>query len=157
MNGNDARKAQATKEFLGWLSKYSPQLYGAVMQQVPEAASAISTPAHMEGLGQDPLVVPATQAGAAPTVAVPWYEKVFDVVGSAATSYLQYKAQKDVLDVQKERAKQGLSPIRSDMFAPTIRHQLDIPYEFRQAAMGTGTLVALAAGAGLLLWLAMGR
>lgn len=154
MNGNDARKVQATKSFLGWLSRYSPETYAALLEQVPEAAHAISEPPFI-GLGQNPTVVPALQTGTAP-VEVPWWEKAIDIVGGVATQYLQYSAQKDVLEIQKERAKQGLPPITSDVYAPTIRHQVDIPQEFKQAAMGTGTLLALGGGA-LLLFMMMNR
>lgn len=150
MNGNDAQKAQATKEFLGWLSHYSPELYAAVMEQVPQAAMAVSEVPHMMGLGQN-----ATQAPTAPAEK-PWWQKAIDVAGGLATTYLNYQAQKDVLDVQKERAKRGLPPITSDVYAPTIRHQVDIPPEFKQAAMGTGTLLALGGGA-LLLFMMLNR
>lgn len=155
MNNHDAQKAQAVKEFLGWLSQYSPEVHSMVMQQVPEAGTAIATPPHMEGLGQDP-VTQAAQPAAAPAP-VPWYQKVLDVAGSVGEAYFTYKAQKDVMKVQQRRAEQGLPPIPTEAYAPTIRHQVDIPPEIKQAAMGTGTLIALAAGAGLLLWMAMGR
>lgn len=150
MNGNDAQKVQATKAFLGWLSRYSPETYAAVLEQVPEAGHAVSEPPFLMGLGQDPTVTPTVPA------TVPWWEKAIDIVGGVATQYLQYEAQKDVLDIQKERAKRGLEPITSDVYAPTIRHQVDIPKEFKQAAMGTGTLIALGGGA-LLLFMMMNR
>jgi hypothetical protein len=148
MNGNEV-KARAALDFLGWLSTYSPETYAGVLEQVPEAATAMSVPAHMEGLGQDPT----TQAQPAE---VPWWQKAIDIAGSVATQYLQFEAQKDVLKVQQDRASRGLPPITSDVYAPTIRHQVDIPPEFKQAAMGTGTLLALGGGA-LLLFMMMNR
>ena len=156
MNGNDAQKAQAVKEFLGWLSGYSPEVYAAVMDEVPEAAQALETPPHMEGIagygfGQVPQQT-TQQPAAAPQPA--WWEKALGAAAGVAESFFQYKAQKDVLKVQQKRAEQGLPPISTDAYAPTIRHSVDIPPEIRQAAMGTGTIVALAAGAGLLLWMA---
>lgn len=152
MNGNNAAvKAQAAKDFLGWLSGYSPEIFAAVMEQVPEAAAEMSTPPHMQGLGQDPT----TQAQPQPAE-VPWWQKAIDVAGSLATQYLQYEAQKDVLKVQQDRASRGLPPITSDVYAPTIRHQVDVPPEFKQAALGTGTLLALGGGA-LLLFMMMNR
>ncbi len=149
MNGNNAVKARATLDFLGWLSSYSPELYAAVLEQVPEAASEMSVVPHMEGLGQDPTT--PTQPAE-----VPWWQKAIDIAGSVASQYLQYEAQKDVLKVQQDRASRGLPPITSDVYAPTIRHQVDIPPEFKRAAMGTGTLLALGGGA-LLLFMMMNR
>lgn len=138
---------QAVKEFLGWLSKYSPEVYAGVMDAVPEAAAAISTPAHMEGLGQDPTTAQSTAEA-------PWWETVLDAASGVAEAYFTYEAQKDILDIQKERATQGLPPIETEAYAPTIRHAVDIPPEFKQAAMGTGTLVALGIGAVLLFMFA---
>lgn len=157
MNDNDARKEQAVKQFLTeFLATYSPEIYAAVMEAVPEAAQAISTPPGMEGFGymygfgQTPQ--PAQQPAAPPQKA--WWEKALDAAATFGTAYLQFEAQKDVLKVQKKRAEQGLPPIRTDAIAPTIRHQVDIPPEFKQAAMGTGTLVALGVGALALMWFA---
>lgn len=148
MNGNDTQRAQAAAQFLGWLSRYSPEVFAMVMEQVPEAAEAISTPSNMMGLGQTP-----TTAAQKPEE-VPWWQQAIDIAGSVATQYLQYEAQKDVLKVQQERASRGLPPIPSDVYAPTIRHQVDIPPEFKQAAMGGGTLLALGLGAAVLLYFA---
>lgn len=156
MNGNEAQKAQAVKEFLGWLSKYSPEVYGAVMQEVPEAAQAISIPAHMEGFGhlygfgQTPQ--PTAQQAPAPQPSI--WDKVLDAAANIGQAYFTYEAQKDILKIQQKRAEQGLPPIQTEAYAPTIRHAVDIPQEFKQAAMGTGTMIALVAGAGLLLWMA---
>lgn len=151
MNGkNPAVQVQAAKDFLGWLSTYSPEVYAVVVEEVPEAAAQMSVTPHMQGLGQDPTVAQTTPSAPA---AVPWWEKVLDIAGSVGSQYLQYEAQKDVLEIQKERAKQGLAPITSDVYAPTIRHQVDIPPEFKSAAVGTGTLLALGGGALLLFML----
>lgn len=151
MNGKDTVKARAALDFLGWLSQYSPEVYAAVLEQVPEAAAQMSVTPHMQGLGQDPTTATTTQPAA-----VPWWEKIVDVAGSIGSAYLNYQAQKDILKVQQDRASRGLPPITSDVYAPTIRHQVDVPQEFKQAAMGTGTLLALGGGA-LLLFMMMNR
>ena len=160
MNGNDARKEQAVKEFLTeFLANYSPEIYAAVMEAVPEAAQAISTPPNMQGVmglgygfGQVPQPTAQQQPAAPPQKA--WWEKALDAAATFGTAYLQFEAQKDVLKVQQKRAEQGLPPIRTDAIAPTIRHQVDIPPEFKQAAMGTGTLVALGLGALAIMYFA---
>lgn len=144
MNGSTPESAKA---FLGWLSQYSPEVYAVVLQQVPEAAAAVSVPSHMEGLGQDPTV--PQQAPQEPA----WWEKVLSAATDIGSAYLNYEAQKDILKVQQERASRGLPPIPSDVYAPTIRHRVDIPPEFQTAAIGTGTLVLLGAGALLLMFM----
>jgi len=152
MNGNNAQKAQAVKEFLGFLSKYSPEVYAAVMTQVPEAAAAISMTPHMEGfgmfLGQAPT--PQTTTTAPPQKA--WWEKALEAATEIGGAYFGYQAQKDVLKIQQQRATQGLPPIPTEAYAPTIRHSVDIPPEFRQQVMGGGTLLALGLGAAVLFF-----
>lgn len=158
MNGNNAaQKEQAVKMFLTeFLATYSPEVYAAVMEQVPEAAQAIATPPGMEGFGtmygfgQTPQ--PTQQATAEPQPA--WWEKALSAAAGIGESYFQYKAQKDVLKIQQQRAEQGLPPISTEAYAPTIRHSVDIPPEFKQAAMGTGTLVALGLGALAIMYFA---
>lgn len=156
MNGNEAKKEQATKEFLGWLSAYSPELYAAVMEKVPEAAQAVATPPGMDGLmgmgygfGQVPQ--PTTSPAPEPKA---WWEKALDAAADLGTAYFGYQAQKDVLKVQQKRAEQGLPPIESAAYAPTIRHAVDIPPEFKQGAMGVGTLAVMGVGAVVLLMMA---
>lgn len=153
MNGNDAQKAQAVKEFLGFLSKYSPEVYAAVMTQVPEAAAAISMTPHMQGLGMFLGQAPAPQTT---TTAAPpqqaWWEKALAAATEIGGAYFGYQAQKDVLKIQQKRAEQGLPPIQTEAYAPTIRHAVDIPQEFRQQIMGGGTLLALGLGAAVLFF-----
>ncbi len=156
MNGNNAQKEQAVKLFLTeFLATYSPEVYAAVMEQVPEAAQAIATPPGMEGImglgygfGQVPQATQATPEDK------PWWEKVLGAAAGIGESYFQYKAQKDVLKIQQKRAEQGLAPITTEAYAPTIRHAVDIPPELKQAAVGTGTLMALGLGALALMFFA---
>lgn len=152
MNGNAAQKAQAVKEFLGFLSKYSPEVYAAVMSQVPEAAAAVSMTPHMQGLGMFLGQAPAPQTTATTAPQKAWWEKALAAATEIGGAYFGYKAQKDVLKVQTQRAQQGLPPIPTEAYAPTIRHSVDIPPEFRQQVMGGGTLLALGLGAAILFF-----
>lgn len=156
MNGNNARKEQAVKEFLGFLSTYSPEVYAAVMEAVPEAAQAIAVPPGMEGFGSMYGFgqVPQPTTTAAPTAEPSWWEKALDAAADIGQAYFGYQAQKDVLKIQRERAVQGLPPIQTEAYAPTIRHAVDIPPELKQGAMGVGTLALLGAGALVLIMMA---
>lgn len=153
MNGNDAQKAQAVKEFLGFLSVYSPEVYAEVMSQVPEAAAAVSMTPHMQGLGMflGQAPAPQTTTAAAPPQQA-WWEKALAAATEIGGAYFGYQAQKDILKVQTQRAQQGLPPIPTEAYAPTIRHSVDIPPEFRQQVMGGGTLMALGIGAAVLFF-----
>lgn len=142
---NDAAKVEYTKQYLRWLSRYSPKVYDAVMQQLPAPPG--------DGLGQfeiDPWnMYPAsvsTPTSTAPAAQKAWWETALDAVSKAATTYLQYDAQKDILDVQKSRIQQGLPPIQTDLLAPTVRVQADIPPEYR-ATISSGIQKALLWGA----------
>ncbi len=62
-----------------------------------------------------------------------WLNKVIDAASTIAPAYLQFQQQKEILDMQLERAKQGLPPLETAYLAPTIRIQPELSPEARQA------------------------
>lgn len=137
---NDALKNAQAMRFLAWLQTYSPELHAAVMERIPETPQAtlgqITDPWTGQPLQTDPWGVPTVSPAVPQPPEVPWWEKVINVAKDVGTAALQWKAQKDILDVQKERVKQGLPPIDTAVLAPTVRVQADIPPEIRREIGG---------------------
>jgi len=79
-----------------------------------------------------------------------WYSDILDFAKEAVPAYLAYDAQKDIMDLNMERAKQGLSPIDPGLTAPQIKVVHDLPPETR------GILDQFKMGGNLLLWGALG-
>lgn len=94
--------------FLDWLKAYQPYLFKAVKDKLPKQA--------LSGLGIDALTndtSAASSTGASPS----WLDTIKNLVTAAGTAYLtksQVDAQKDILDMQLTRARQGLSPLAID-------------------------------------------
>ena len=104
-----AERARNKQRFVQWMKKNEPRLYAIAKQK------AGNPPA---GLGQD------DSPG--------WFERFTNTVTQLAPSYLQYKAQKEVLDLQLQRAQQGLAPLDTSEIAPSVQVSLD-PSQTRQA------------------------
>lgn len=59
----------------------------------------------------------AANAGAQP---VPWYQNVLQQLSTAATSYLTFEQQRELLQIQNERARQGLPPLDVSQYTPGV-------------------------------------
>jgi hypothetical protein len=177
MNANNERKTRATMRFMSWLRKFSPEMHAAVMERMggreAPAAGALGQLSeawdmfypskyyggtgyrgryHSQGehLGQiDPyggIGVPATTT----TEERPWYLEALDFAKEAVPAYLAYDAQKDLMDLNMERAKQGLDPIDPGLTAPQVTLQHQLPPETR------GLIDQMKMGGNILLWGGLG-
>lgn len=72
------------------------------------------------GIGTSTTTTTTTSDGGA------WYSDVLSFAKEAIPAYLAYDAQKDIMDMNIERAKQGLPPVDPGMTAPQVKviHQL---------------------------------
>lgn len=94
-------KQQSTKQFLEWARKNAPGFYAELGKRV-------------SGLGE-------TQDS------TPWYDKIINAASNLATAYYQNKTQQEIIEMQLERAKQGLPPIQADQYAaPPVRVQHEV-------------------------------
>lgn len=175
MNGRTERKVRATQRFLGWLQKFHPEMHAHVVSKIGEApksgalnqlgeawdmfypsmyyaSSGYRGRWHTPGehLGQidewGSIGVPetsTTDSGNGET----WITTAFEFVKEAVPAYLAYDAQKDLMDLNMERAKQGLDPIDPGMTAPQVRVVHDLPPE-----VGTAITDFKLGGMNLLLW-----
>jgi len=79
-----------------------------------------------------------------------WYSDILDFAKEAVPAYLAYDAQKDLMDLNMERAQQGLDPIDPGLTAPQIRVVHDLPPETR------GIIDQFKMGGNVLMWAALG-
>lgn len=178
MNANSERKTRATMRFMAWLRKFSPEMHAAVMQRMggrdaPPAGALGQLSAawdmfypsnyygstgyrgryhsngeHLGQLTESPLIVPTSTT--ATTTEKPWYMEALDFAKEAVPAYLAYDAQKDLMDLNMERAKQGLDPIDPGLTAPQVTLQHQLPPETR------GLIDQMKMGGNILLWGALG-
>jgi hypothetical protein len=148
----DARNILA-QQYLNWLSNYSPEVYAKVIAKLPPMPSENMGQFEIDPWNMYPASVsqPTTTTGTTPEV--PWWQTAIDTIKDVGTAYLQWDAQKDILDVQKSRVQQGLPPIQTDLLAPTVRVQADIPPEYRASISSGFQQVLLWGGIGLAAYL----
>lgn len=108
------KKARSKKKFLKWLNRNHPD----VLKRALDRAGLSKSQVGLSGLGQNE------------SNDTPWYDKVFNMVGSAAESYLGYEQQKELIKLNQERAEQGLPPLDQP---PAIRVEGEAGPETRKA------------------------
>lgn len=157
MNGNEQR-TRAAMQFIAWVQEFSPDMAAAIIERAGEAppngalnqlgaAWDMFYPSEYysgtgyrgrwhtpdEHLGQiDPfggVGTPTTTNGGNGDA---WYSDVLDFAKEAIPAYLAYDAQKDIMEMNLERARQGLPPIDPGVTAPQVRVVHDIPADTRQ-------------------------
>ncbi len=63
-----------------------------------------------------------------------WLDKLIDTASNLAPAVFQTWQQKEIMDMQLERARQGLPPLDTTQMAPTIRIQTELSPETTRAA-----------------------
>ena len=157
MNGqNHERKTRATMQFVSWLRKFHPEMHAAVMERMGGREAPPNGALNQLGeswnmLGQiDPfggVGVPTTTTAEVETA---WYTDVLNFAKEAVPAYLAYDAQKDLMDLNLERARQGQEPIDPGLIAPQIKVIHDLPPETR------GLIDQFKMGGNMLIWAALG-
>ena len=106
---------------------------------------------HLSGLGQGDWWETSVKTSTTTTTddggTFSWASDLFALAKEAVPAYLAYDAQKDIMDMNIERAKLGLDPIDPGLTAPQIRVIHDVPPEVQQqiSAFKMG-------GVNILLW-----
>ena len=168
---NDERRIRAAMEFTAWLQQWSPEAYAAVMERVGEPPPAgdlnqlgaawdmfwpseyyptagyrgrwHSSGEHLSGLGNGAGngAIPTTD-----TAGTGWADKVLDFAKEAVPAYFQFKTQRDIMDMNIERAKRGQPPIDPGVVAPQVKVIHDVPPQVQTE------IRRFTAPANLLLW-----
>lgn len=149
MRPNAEQKTRAAQQFIGWVKRFHPEMHAAIVSRAGEAPKAgalnqlgaawdmfypsmyyggtgygarYHTDAQHLGQfpGEDAAVPTSTQDSGA------WYTEIFKFAKEAVPAYMAYDAQKDIMNMNIERAKQGLPPIDPGLTAPQVKviHQL---------------------------------
>ena len=101
-------KPQAARQFVAWVKANAPDLYSeALRRQSVRTLGAVTTGSTAVSTGDGPL------------------DKLLTTIQTLAPQYLQYKAQQDVLDVQLDRMRAGLPPLRATDYAPAVQIGVD--------------------------------
>ena len=99
------------------------------------------------GLGQNGVISTTQSTTGGNGWDFSWATEVIAVAKEIVPAYLAYDAQKDIMELNMERARQGQEPIDPGMIAPQVRVIHDLPPETRsmidQFKMG---------GINILLW-----
>ncbi|RPH75972.1 hypothetical protein EHM76_00390 [bacterium] len=147
------RTQLARAQFLTWLKSVNHDLFKAALKHAETEkanfAAQTGNPAALSGLGEN---------GEPKT----WWQSLAEGLTTAGTAYLAYKGQKANIDLNLQRAQQGLPPIDYSRYtAPTVRTQVDVSPEIlaRLREGGTNTLLLIGgvAAAFLLLPRLLGR
>lgn len=125
---NRATQIRHRRMFVNWLKNWAPQVYADAKRKADQIEVTDGTLGQLAG----------------------WWETFSDSVGSLGGKYLQFKTQKEILDAQMERMRQGQPPLQTSEYAPTVAVKPDA---------GTTREITGAIGAGfgsMLPWLAAG-
>lgn len=101
-------KAEANAEFVAWLQEAYPEIVAAMV----------------EALESDD-VIRAGDGGLGAAEGDGFMSRLVEMTETVLPAYLQYQQQSDILDVQLDRARQGLPPLRVDAYAPSMQIALD--------------------------------
>jgi hypothetical protein len=86
------------QNFIKWLQNWAPEIYAASKAKADTVEQTEGTLGQLSG----------------------WWETFQDSVADLGGKYLQYRTQKEILDAQLERMKQGLPPLQTSEYAPTV-------------------------------------
>lgn len=108
---------QSKRQFVAWIKRHDPFLY-----KIAEKRHAM-----LKRRG-------GSLAGVSDFLNKDFFSTIADTVKTVAPSIFQIQSQKKILDVQLERAKQGLPPLQAADYSPTIKVAAEITPETEAAA-----------------------
>ena len=116
------QKQLARIQFADWLAENHPDIYSQAISTMDQATAQ---------LGQWNLFsdTQSTQTATPKVETKSGWETFADTVSKLGTAYLGYRQQKELIDINVERAKQGMPPIDAAQMAPVVRTQIGIDPE----------------------------
>lgn len=105
-------KADPARKFLHWVKFTHPALYADAERR-----------SGMAGLGQDAKTKLPTAT--AITEQPGPFQRFLSTITSLAPSYIQARSQQQLLEVQLDRARQGLPPLNASQYAPAVQLSVD--------------------------------
>jgi hypothetical protein len=172
---SNERQTRAAMQFLGWVQKFHPEMAASIIERVGEAPPSgglnglagswdmfypsmfygnagyrdryHSDGEHLSGLGADTWSVTSTETAQSSNGFFDWAKEVVSVAKEVVPAYLAYDAQKDIMDLNMERARNGQEPIDPGVVAPQVRVIHDLPPETQSLIQQFKT-----GGMNILLW-----
>lgn len=129
----------ARAQFLQWVKDTHPQLFRGALKYAESwregEADRQGNPGTVSGLGEvyDPSGAPTGVV--APTN---FWQQFATGITALGTAYLGYKGQKNVLEMNLQRAQAGLPPIDPVTGAPTVRTSVSLSPEIMARLNDTG-------------------
>lgn len=148
--------------FVGWLKDTNPSLYNAITNYRPDlldpatvvTSGSLSPTTKMKTLrGMGDVPDPTAAQDTAPVATsdfsstlTAWGNDLVGTIQSVAPAYFQAKSQSDLMNINIQRAAQGLPPIDSATLAPTVNFGLSKDVQtLGMVAIGGLVLVGLLA------------
>jgi len=121
----------ARAQFTQWVKDEHPELFRQAVEYAENwrlrQADEQGNPATINGLADTATAEPQS-----------FWQKFGEGLTSLGTAYLGYKGQKQVLDINLQRAQSGLPPIDPRTGAPTVRTAIDLSPEMMARISGVG-------------------
>lgn len=100
---NKAALVRYRRQFVNWIKQWAPGIYVAAKKKADLIENEEGSLGQLGG----------------------WWETFSDSVGDLGGKYLQFRTQKEILDVQMERMRAGLPPLQTGEYAPTVAVKVD--------------------------------
>lgn len=115
VNQGPLKPAVAYRSFIDWLKQRQPEVFANLAYTRPDLVSPemmFESAGFLGDVETDPEFVADSQG---------ILDKSLDALQKILPGYYQYSAQKQLIDLNIERAKQGLTPVDSGALAPTVK------------------------------------
>lgn len=113
--------AAAYRSFMDWLKQKQPDVYAGLEMTRPDlvAPDLVFRDSNFLGDAEEVTVAVSDQASSGFDVQAV-ATRALDILKESLPTYLQYSTQKQLIDLNIERAKRGLAPVDSSTIAPTV-------------------------------------
>ena len=112
------RGVQARVQFADWLKSAHPEIYQRALKIASEGEQ-------LSGLGQNGEPKQS------------FWDRFSEAATKLGTTYLTLKNQRDAMELNMQRAKQGLPPLDPATTAPVVRTQVDVSPQLAQKLTDT--------------------
>lgn len=131
--------------FLDWLREYNPALFRASIKYAETWKEGV------KAAGGSPAALSGVALGDTDTST--WWQQLTQGITSMGTAYLAYEGQKNIIQLNTQRAAQGLPPLDPTTGAPTIRTSVGLSPELmaRLQTGGSWLVIGAVAIAGLMV------
>lgn len=165
---NPTQREAAGLEFLSWLKRFEPRAYSYVKSRIGSppgqgifALNELNGLAQIDPFGGVGVSAPVTSpSGTSGGGLMDYISQGLELAKQAIPAYFQYETQRDIMDMNIARAKQGLPPIDPGVVAPQVKVIHDVPPAVQTSILdfkAGATKIALWGGLGLIAFFMLRR